>query len=76
MNPVRDRIEAKFIAQNHYPSACEFQPVTGPDGPAIGWTFRTTTTTHQYAWILRDGRVSPATEPYRSYAEQYALNNL
>lgn len=76
MTRINDRIEAQFEARSQWPSACDFHPITGPDGPPIGWTFATSRIRPHYAWILTDGRISPATEDYRSYAEQYALDTV
>lgn len=43
------------------------------NGERVGWTFQAA---DGFGWVLPDGRVSPALEPYRAYAEDYARLNL
>jgi hypothetical protein len=59
------------VSMSYRYSASAFEPITRDDGTLLGWTFATARSGN-YGWVLTDGRVSPATEWFRSDAEAYA----
>ncbi|MFF8696220.1 hypothetical protein ACF08W_28815 [Streptomyces sp. NPDC015144] len=80
MSSIGNVGDARFAATRNYPSAREFIEFTDDDGATLGWTFAATSRGTGFGWVLAaDGRLSPATDTYRSDAEDYgrrtALDN-
>ncbi|MEV8344581.1 hypothetical protein [Streptomyces niveus] len=72
MSSIGNLGDARFAATRTYPGACELRQFTDDAGTVLGWTFAVTSRGNAFGWVLAaDGRLSPATEPYRSGAEDY-----
>jgi hypothetical protein len=77
MTQITSGAEAWSAVVRSYGRARAFVAFTDGGGAVLGWTFAADSgSVPGYGWVLGDGRVSPATEDYRSGAEDYGRRTV